>query len=283
MVNRFVARSAQRGFTLVELVMVIGLLGVISGMVMVFMKSPIDAYFASARRAGVTDVADTAARRMSRDIRRALPNSVRSPNSQCLEFIPTKTGGRYRVEALIAGDGTNLDFTIADSAFNLLGSNAALPADQRIGVGDLVVVYNLGVPGADAYNQDNTSDVIALGAETSAPVEAPIQFTARKFPLESPARRVHVVPKDEKVVAYVCSGGNLYRTASTALTTTAKCPISGAKIAANVDCANTNFTLSDSGNALNRNALVSMRLTLQDSSATETVTLQHEVHVDNTP
>jgi len=234
MVNRFVARSAQRGFTLVELVMVIGLLGVISGMVMVFMKSPIDAYFASARRAGVTDVADTAARRMSRDIRRALPNSVRSPNSQCLEFIPTKTGGRYRVEALIAGDGTNLDFTIADSAFNLLGSNAALPADQRIGVGDLVVVYNLGVPGADAYNQDNTSDVIALGAETSAPVEAPIQITARKFPLESPARRVHVVPKDEKVVAYVCSGGNLYRTVSTALTTTANCPISGAKIAAKV-------------------------------------------------
>lgn len=277
------AHSGQGGFTLVELVMVIVLLGVISGMVTVFMRSPIEAYFASARRAGLTDVADTAARRMSRDIRKALPNSLRSPNSQCLEFIPTKTGGRYRAEALTAGDGTSLDFSMADNAFNMLGSNAALPTDQRIGVGDMVVVYNLGIPGADAYNQDNTSDVTGLGTETSAPVETPMQITARKLPLESPARRFHVVPKDEKVVAYVCSGGNLYRTASSTLTATARCLASGPKIATNVDCANTSFNIADSGNALNRNALVNLRLALQDSGAAETVTLQHDVHVDNTP
>lgn len=274
--------AAQGGFTLVELVMVIVLLGAISGMVTVFMRSPIEAYFASARRAGLTDVADTAARRMSRDIRKALPNSVRSSNSQCLEFIPTKTGGRYRAETLTAGDDTSLDFTALDSTFNMLGSNTALPADQRIAVGDVVVVYNLGVPGADAYNQDNTSDVTALGTETPAPIETPIQITARKFPLESPAHRFHVAPRDEKVVAYVCSGGNLYRTASNTLTATASCPTSGAKIATNVDCGNTSFSIFDSGNALNRNGLVIMRLTLLDSAA-ETVTLHHEVHVDNTP
>jgi hypothetical protein len=50
-----------------------------------------------------------------------------------------------------------------------------------------------------------------------------------------------------------------------------------------VDCANTSFSISDSGNALKRSALVSMLLTLQDSSTTESVSLQHEVHVDNTP
>ena len=42
--------------------MVIVILGVIGGMVAVFMRGPIDAYFASARRAALTDVADTTVR-----------------------------------------------------------------------------------------------------------------------------------------------------------------------------------------------------------------------------
>ena len=61
------------------------------------------ARFASARRAALTDTADTAVRRMARDIRKALPNSIRQTSDQCVEFIPTKTGGRYRVEEVAAG------------------------------------------------------------------------------------------------------------------------------------------------------------------------------------
>jgi MSHA biogenesis protein MshO len=272
------AHSHQSGFTLVELVMVVVLLGVISGMVAVFMKSPIDAYFDSARRAGLTDVADTAARRMARDLQKALPNSIRTPTSQCLEFIPTKTGGRYRAENIAAGDGTGLDFTVADTAFNMLGSNAALPADQRMVAGDVVVVYNLGIPGADAYNLDNTSAITGFDAETAAPIETPILITAKQFPLESPARRFHVVPKDEKVVAYVCSGGNLYRHASN--TFASACPTTGLTtdpiLARNVTC---NFDYS--GSDLQRNALVRMVLQLTESG--ETVSLQQEVHVSNAP
>jgi MSHA biogenesis protein MshO len=248
-------------------------------MVTVFMKSPIDAYFASARRAGLTDVADTAARRMARDIRKALPNSLRTPNNQCLEFIPTKTGGRYRAENLTTGDGTSLDFTMDDGAFNMLGSNAALPSDQRLAVGDVVAVYNLGISGADAYNQDNTRAVISLGTETSAPIETPIQITALRFPLESPGKRFHVIPKDEKIVAYVCSGGNLYRTASTVFyseTSTSVCPVTGPILARNLTC-----TFDYSGSDLQRNALV--RMVLQFTQSDETISLQQEVHVSNAP
>lgn len=286
-------RSA-RGFTLIELIMVIVILGVIGSMVAVFMRGPIDAYFASTRRAGLTDVADTTVRRMGRDLRTALPNSVRAPNAQCVEFIPTKTGGRYRT----TGAGA-LDFAAAagDAEFNELGSNLARPVDQRIAVGDWVVVYNLGIPGADAYAAANLnrSDVIGLGAEVQTganaqDIETPIQITARQFPLASGGNRFHMVPAGAQVVSFVCdtTAGvqRLFRTTSSFANAAAvRCTTSGALpagstrevLATNVNACNFAF---NNGADL-RDALVRMTLQLTDTG--ETVSLQHEVHINNTP
>lgn len=282
--SAFAHRS--RGFTLVELIIVIVLLGVIGGIVAVFMKAPIDAYVSGGRRAALTDVADTTVRRIARDLRRALPNSVRScpVGANGIEFIPTKTGGRYRIE----GAGA-LVFNAPVTSFNMLGDNATfagapLPADQIIRTNDLIVVYNLGsgVPNADAYAaSSNYSTVTSVG--TASGGETTLNIAAKQFPLASGSNRFHVVPASEIMVSYVCRGTTLFRTVSNALTVAASCPANGAVIASHVDCASTSFSISDAGNALNRNALVSMRLTLQDSSNTEQVTLQHEVHVDNTP
>lgn len=264
----------QRGFTLVELVMVIVIMGVIGAVVAVFMRSPIDAYFDSARRAALTDVADTAVRRISRDVRKALPNSVRvsaAPAEPCLEFIPTRTGGRYRT--VDAAAGTSLDFSIADTTFNMLGDNSLLPADQQIRVGDTIAIYNLG-PGfadADAYVGNNTATVTGVtnGLETK------IDITARKFPLESGSRRFHVVPAEEQVVAYVCTGGNLRRTVTTG-SFVSNCPANGPILATNASC-----SFIYNGSDLARNGLVQIQLNI--SSNNETVSLYHEVHVNNSP
>lgn len=286
-----VTPPGQRGFTLVELIMVIVIMGVIGGIVSVFMKSPIDAYFASARRAALTDTADTTVRRMARDIQRALPNSIRTSGAQCLEFIPTKTGARYRADD--TADGLSFD-TAGDTFFKMLGSNTdfagvanGLPANQRIVSGDVIVVYNLGITGANAYDQTNTAVVNGAPLSTgpaSAPETAITVISSQPpasptFPLASGSSRFQVVAADELQVAYVCSGSNLYRTASTAFTPAAACPTTGSIIAANVNCASTAFNYS--GSDLQRNALVSMVLTVTDSG--ESVTLQHEVHVSNTP
>ena len=269
-------RRFQGGFTLIELVMVIVILGVIGGMVAVFMRGPIDAYVDSSRRAALTDVADTTVRRIARDLRKALPNSVRSPTTQCLEFIPTKTGGRYRAD----DTATGLNFTAADTSFNMLGGNAALPPDQRIADQDVVVVYNLGIPGSSAYSQDNTAVVSSIGVETTvAPgtgMETPINIASKLFPLASGGNRFHVVPGAERVVAYVCSAGNLHRTASNSFTPTS-CLATGPILARNISACSFDYTGSD----LQRNALVNMVLQLTDSG--ETVSLHHEVHVNNTP
>jgi MSHA biogenesis protein MshO len=266
--------TKQRGFTLVELVMVIVILGVLGAIVAVFMRSPIDAYFASARRAALTDVADTVVRRMARDIQRALPNSVRQANNQCLEFIPTRTGGRYRAMVDGTGAGDALDFSIADGSFDMLGTNSAA-SGQTIVVGDLVAIYNLGIGDADAYNANNTSPVTDVLAGSLAG-ETKIEFTAKKFPLASGSQRFQIIPGEEKVVAYVCRAGNLFRVSNHAYTPS--CPATGGTlIAQNVSCA---FTYS--GSDLQRNALVKLNMGFTDSSG-EAVSLYHEVHVNNTP
>lgn len=289
--------ALQRGFTLVELVMVIVIMGVIGGIMSVFMKSPIDAYFASARRAALTDVTDTTIRRMARDIRGALPNSLRLPTSGspslCIEFMPTKTGGRYRADVNGAGNGDPLNFAAFDSSFDMMGPNSALP-DQAIGAGDLIAVYNLGIAGADAYNQDNTSPVAAAGVAAGAlPNETNIPITAKQFPLASGSNRFHVIPATEHVVSYVCSGvgtnaggdgtGTLYRYARTLAgpyAAPANCPAPPAGtpvLAKNVSACSFVYNGSD----LQRNAVVQVTLGLTSSG--ESVSLYHEVHVDNTP
>lgn len=270
------ATPSQSGFTLVELVMAIVVMGVIAGMVAVFMKSPIDAYFATARRAGIADSADTTVRRMARDIRKALPNSIRLSGTNCIEFIPTKTGGRYRSQ----GAGALSFSAPGATSFNMFGDNAtfagsALAADQIIAAPDVVVVYNLGVTGADAYAGDNTSAVTSVGATVAN--ETPININLKTFPLPSDSKRFHVVPGSEKIVSYQCSGGKLYRNADYAYTPSCPAPVVGTTplIAAEASC---HFTYSV---ADIRNALVT--LSLGFSQGGEAASVYHEIHVDNTP
>lgn len=277
--------------------MVIVIMGVVGGAVAVFMKGPIDAYFDTARRAALADVADTTVRRIARDLHKALPNSIRTPGPTCVEFIPTKTGGRYRE----SGPGA-LDFVAPPTTFNKLGSNPAIPADQQIRQNDVVVVYNLGIIGSDAYNGDNTAVVNAdPGVGTGTPVETTITVTrAARLPLSSSGNRFHVVPATEQVVGYACTNtgtgldangtgnGNLIRYV-TALPRTAgqqsSCanaiasPTSQSILATNVSFCS--FESTDAGNALRRNGQLSMVLRVSNSN--EAVSLQHEVHVDNTP
>ena len=96
--------ASHSGFSLLEMVVVIAITGIIGAMVAVFMARPVQSYTDSVQRAEYSDIADTALRRIIRDLRLALPNSVRVAEVPAgsgifyLEFLLTSGGGRYRAE-----------------------------------------------------------------------------------------------------------------------------------------------------------------------------------------
>lgn len=296
-------RRRTAGFTLVEAIIAIVITGIVAGMVAVFIKSPIDAYVDTARRAELTDVADTAVRRLGRDIRLALPNSVRNPSDGsdlCLEFMPTKIGSRYRAAQSSGGAGDMLDFTTADSSFDMLWSNAALPAADRIAQNDLIVVYNDGYAG-NAYDYTEAGSNVAIVTSICEPPDAACAATpaasskitltaAKQFPAESPSYRFQVVPAAEHVVGYACNGGSLLRYSRTM---TAKRDRPGncgavatgataAVLAGNV--ANCSLKYEPPGSGTNPNGRHGMvSITLEISQGGESVQLYHQIHVDNTP
>lgn len=290
----------QYGFTLVEMIVVIVITGIIGGVVAIFIRSPVQGYVDSARRAELTDIADTALRRITRDLRSALPNSVRvtgacgGAGTTCyLEFIPTTGGGRYRANsaggtgscAAVAGDadGDALSFTAADTCFEVLGPMPAVTAGL-----DEIVVYNLGIPGASAYTgntapTDNRRTIAAVGANN-------LRITSGSaLPFDSPGHRFQTV---RTPVTYVCApaagggtAGTLRRYWGYAIqaaqpNNSAAAPLntaSSALLANNVSACNFAYNAGVSQRA----GLVTLRLGIEENG--EAVTLYSAAHVNNEP
>ena len=255
------------GFTLIEMIIVIAITAIIGSMVALFLRAPLDSYIAQDRRARLADTADTALRRMGRDIRLALPNSVRVTSAGgvfYLEFLGTRSGGRYRAQ----GGGDILDFTTADTSFDVLGPPIAMQA------GDRIAVYNLGIPGADAW----AGDTLAAYAGATSSVSN-IAIAAKQFPLASAGNRFQVV---EGPVSYVCdpAAGTLTRYWGYAIVAAQLPPpasASSALLATGVSACN--FTYQPG--VTERGGLVSMTLSL--SQANETVSLYATTQVSNQP
>ena len=101
----------EKGFTFVELIVVVILVGVLSVLGGMMITAPITGFVDTSRRAELIDIADNALQRMSREVRNALPNSVRIRNVgtlSALEFLNASTGGRYRARQEVAATGDPL-------------------------------------------------------------------------------------------------------------------------------------------------------------------------------
>src|SRR5258708_25290196 len=108
--------AAQRegGFTLTEAIIVIVITGILFVAVAVFIQSPVKGFFDTARRAQLVDIADTALQRIGRDVRLALPNTVRLATSggQETTVVFLATAGRPFPGAMRRGRFYPPDLTI---------------------------------------------------------------------------------------------------------------------------------------------------------------------------
>ncbi|CAM3835594.1 prepilin-type N-terminal cleavage/methylation domain-containing protein [Roseateles saccharophilus] len=250
--------------------MVIAITGVVVGIVSIFILPATTAYFSSATRAQLTDQADTALRRIARDLAVALPNSTRvSSSALSLELIPVSGAARYAVES-----GDVLRFGVADTSFDIVGPPLTLQSgNQRL------AWYNLGagVPDADAYTLSN----VRMASNAAGSVSnVSISGAALPNALQAPPFRVYAI---EQPVTYRCdlTAGTLTRYAGYGFSSTQPDPPAGgssAVLARNV----TGCLISyDQPAIAARYAFVTLRLQLSANS--ETVSLYHTVHVDNLP
>lgn len=305
----------ERGVTLIELVLTIVIVGIILAAIAYFL-SPLRQGTDLALRAELTDIAGNALQRIGRDVKLALPNSVRvtpaaGPPPYYIEFLAIREAGRYRADSgsvaggaacdlddptLSVADNDQLSFDLSgvppgDQCFKTLGllANAA-----AVTTNDFLVLnnYGPGYPNQDAYEAGaaNRAQIdAAIGVEAS---RNRVHFSKTNFSRalhDSPGKRFFIISGP---VSYVCDtgAGTIRRhwnygggSGSTPLAAqpTSFSSGSSALIAENVtDCA---FKYSVVGPQL---GLVTIQVTLRKQlfgGSQETVSLYHAVHVNNAP
>lgn len=302
------------GFTLVELVVVITIIGVIAGAVAVFVLRPVQGFQDQARRADLIDLAESALRRMQRDIRRALPNSVRivcdgalppcigTKTVWALELIRTKVGARYRQDpgqgpvggGIVTTDiQCLLDFAAADTSFSVVGTlNDTLVANDRLVISN----WNNRAVSANAYFGDNITPVGTVLALTSPDPTCDGEDRINVvppflFPFESDPHHRFFVVDSSNPVTFLCDAnvgvqnitrydGYLYQFDQMTVDTDAGLIGFGATPALVVDnLSSCRFTYRPG--TPGRGGIISLELTVAKNG--EQVRLQQQVHVDNAP
>jgi MSHA biogenesis protein MshO len=296
--------SKKMGFSLLELILVIVLLGILASGAGMLITTPIKAYSDQLRRTQLVDQAEMALRQIARDIRRALPNSIRiqqnlTADVTALEMVSTVAGARYRDQPGVGfvSDDDILDFSSDDTNFNLLGSfNIVAPeAPNSVKLtGQRLVIYNTAPTDFYANANANSNPGIVTPASSTLNlsqngIEQRINISPGfQFSQSSPGQRVFLI---DGPISYICDtrvGTNRidrytnYAYQDTQVSTNADLTDLADEtgtVATQVTACSIDY---DPGTA-QRGGIITLSLTLQDDSSGEAITLLHQVHVVNVP
>ncbi len=285
--NRRLRHKNSRGFTLVEMITVIVLLGIIAGILTPFILNAMQAYLASKARAQLVGKGRLVMERLSREVRQAVPNSITVLGGGAgIEFARARAGGRY-VERFddFGSEFSRNNFRFRKNAnlFNLYTTYAENVDGSRLSffAGDTLVIGNT----SPAILQAGTSAVVLTGiANTTLAGDGTdngqiLTSGGHQFVVESPGKHFHIVDQSIEVGL---DTGNLRWHTSSGLTDYNGLVDYGVGDPALVDGV-TGVAFTYAPGTPQSTGVLRINLQLADTSGTESIQLYHEVHVRNTP
>lgn len=157
--------ARQRGFTLVELIVVLSLIGLMASLAATAVTRLVAAQQDNRERLRAATVADAALQRLADELRFALPNSLRVSSGAggvWVEWVPVVAAGRYREAPSTVGvdPGDPLDLSDpSDASFDVIGPALSTPP-----AGTQLALHNLGTTDADAYAGTSRRAGVGLAA-----------------------------------------------------------------------------------------------------------------------
>ena len=264
-------RRAEQGFTLIELILVILVLSIVSISVTSFISFGVSSYQDVSGRAKQIGDSRFLIERLTREIRDALPNSVRVTNGgECVEFIPILASLSYvDIPVLPDEPSSNIEVVTSDEEFAAVNTK--------------VVVYPLSP--SDVYVMNGLTEGKLFTVDKYLPVFNPNQVTSTiklddevLFDEDSPTQRYFII-RDS--VAYCQDAENTIKRYQGHDFTVAQAttPEGTGILMAERQINDSPFSLQSP--TLVRNAIVIMDFTF--SYTDENLRLVNKVHISNVP
>ncbi|WP_085298413.1 PulJ/GspJ family protein [Cognaticolwellia mytili] len=273
--------NKQNGFTLVELVTVIVIIGVLAVSATTFLRFGTQSYTDAADRDELISTARFVVERLNREVRNALPNSMRIVNGsgkQCLEFTPIARSATY-LDIPVAPEAARNTITLAPFASALVNNSSRI-AVYALNSNDVYDMPNGVIAGFESLSLDYEKHELN---NSSVPVVLTLSALTQ-FKTESPTNRLYFIGT---ATAYCLEGSQLFRYEGYVNSAIDNIPVRGTNngkdnwslMAEYIDNSASSFDVANA--TLQRNSLVQVRLAFFKNS--ETIVFNNEVQVPNVP